>query len=415
MKGKRQSLEDAIITLKMLLASDEAVEDDFQSWFEERPIIFEALGYKRFLPKPILTTTKGNRIPDFLVQRRDDLWEVFDLKRPDTKILKDRERRRTFYASLEEYYQQCREYADYFVEEVNRADFFDRFGVKVQSAVPSTIVAGRNRGFDRPEAFKILFGRGMKVKIVTYDDVLDHLELYRLSTLGDYEGVRGISIHLVFIAHQPQGSPDNYLLDIGHDEGRNRISIYVRQGSLHFRFVSSDGLTNEFRITPDSSTFGFDELTYLVLEIGFGADASIVSMQINGVYQSLNYLDGLRIEFRPDLVPVVLGSDLRGNAEANFTSIAYIMAKETLGLETRFKVQSDLYERYWKPWLQYKNLPPRSEFIGHKYLYTSNHPNFPNPGQTSDLIQPVAEFQPRLIFGTPGDDQPRPKLPTPNE
>jgi hypothetical protein len=171
-------------------------------------------------------------------------------------------------------------------------------------------------------------------------------------------------------------------------------------------------MRNEFRIIPDSSTFGFDELIYLVLEIGFGTNISIVSVQINGIYQSLNYLDGLRIEFRPDLVPIVLGSDLRGKAEANFTSIAYIMATETLSLETRFKVQSDLYEKYWKPWLQYKTLPPRSEFIGHKFLYTSNHPNFPNPGQTSDLIQPVTEFQPRLVIGAPGEDQLRPEPPT---
>lgn len=96
----RQQLELAISELNRLLADLSNREDKFQKWFEDHPVIFQTLGYQRVISQPNLQVLTKTFIPDFLVQRVDGLWEIFELKRPDTDVLRDMERRQVFMLTL---------------------------------------------------------------------------------------------------------------------------------------------------------------------------------------------------------------------------------------------------------------------------------------------------------------------------
>src|SRR5438132_2049229 len=129
----RQSIENALFQLERLIECDTASEGDFQKWFEHNPVVFDLLGYQKVLPHPRLTDDGAELyVPDFLAQRVDGLWEIVEIKRSDTKVLKDVARRSAFYSAMETYISQCREYAQYFNDKAHRDEFHARYRELIQ-------------------------------------------------------------------------------------------------------------------------------------------------------------------------------------------------------------------------------------------------------------------------------------------
>jgi hypothetical protein len=133
-----ESYEHAMQKLAGLVRQGDFAEAQYQKWFEDNRVIFEIYGCKTVLPHPELVQNRGITpadrsvlIPDFMVERIDGTWEIFEIKRPDTPILKESIRRQTFYASMHEYIQQISEYIEYFDDSNNRADFLKKYGVIV--------------------------------------------------------------------------------------------------------------------------------------------------------------------------------------------------------------------------------------------------------------------------------------------
>lgn len=176
----RGKIENALTDLTLLLEQAVFAEEKYQEWCEKYDI-FEILDYKRTLVKPTLRISKKEfLVPDFMVQGIDDIWEIIDLKRPDTNILKDKSKRTSFYATFEAYYSQCRDYSQFFENERNRVLFEQEHNTKIQKYVTSIIVAGRNNGIDKRKINDFIFDRGSKVKFRTYDDIKNELELIRI-------------------------------------------------------------------------------------------------------------------------------------------------------------------------------------------------------------------------------------------
>ncbi len=153
------------------------------------PVIFECLGYSSYVPHPDLTA--GGVVlytPDFLVQRADNgLWEVFEIKTPDARIIKSKKRRQDFYASLNEYIAQCVEYAEYFDDEAHRVEFAQKHGFEVHKSLQRCLVAGSDDGLDHTRVHALLNQRGHSVQILTYDSLEKALEFYRVRQFGDFE------------------------------------------------------------------------------------------------------------------------------------------------------------------------------------------------------------------------------------
>ncbi len=98
---ERAVVESAITELDELLLADSNNERVFQAWFERHPVVFVSLAFLKSIPHPHILVRKGKElIPDFIVERANRTWVVFEIKTPHAQILRDLERRTTFYAKF---------------------------------------------------------------------------------------------------------------------------------------------------------------------------------------------------------------------------------------------------------------------------------------------------------------------------
>src|SRR3990172_8343536 len=132
---ERAVVESAITDLDELLLADSNYESVFQAWFERHPVVFVSLGFSQFVPHPRILLPSGNElIPDFFAQRANGSWEVFEIKTPQAQVLRDLERRTTFYATFEQYVSQCHEYSESFDEQSTRTAVEAAYGAHIQKS-----------------------------------------------------------------------------------------------------------------------------------------------------------------------------------------------------------------------------------------------------------------------------------------
>jgi hypothetical protein len=88
----RRELELAIVELEKAISSG-ADESVFQTVFEEYEVIRNVLGYRRWIPHPVLRSAEGPLIPDFIAELPTGVWEIVELKLPEARLLLGRTRR----------------------------------------------------------------------------------------------------------------------------------------------------------------------------------------------------------------------------------------------------------------------------------------------------------------------------------
>jgi hypothetical protein len=347
----RKTVEDAILNLERLMLTPGTKEAQYQRWFEEHDFIFDILGYGQAIPQPRLTkqgeiiTYKGKKlIPDFLVQGVDGLWYIFELKRPDTPILKKSKRRPQLRSSMELYVDQCRQYSQYFDDEANRLEFKANYGLEVQKQPLALLIAGNDEGLDKRRLHEILVDRGLKVTVNTYDDIWQRLEFHRAQQFGKYENISGMSFHCNLTLFSMKGEP-NQIIDFGAEEGRNRVSLYVESnGDLCCRIFDALGESYLLRHSKSELAFEYGELVHLSIEIGSGENYSVVSMRLNDTNYSQNTFDNYRIRF--DLIPpqpIWVGSSPRGNVGTNIGISHIFFTARTFKFSEQMIIQELFY------------------------------------------------------------------------
>jgi hypothetical protein len=143
-------------------------------------------------PELQLTGTSVSSLrPDFFVRREDSpLWDIVELKLPQTRLLRGSGDHRGFAATVTRAVDQLRAYYDYFQDDTNRQSFRDKHGLQVYQ--PNLcLVMGRSREFRTPQERRRLqrelIVAGWPVSLATYDDLL-HIGQSRTffaSTHGD--------------------------------------------------------------------------------------------------------------------------------------------------------------------------------------------------------------------------------------
>jgi hypothetical protein len=398
MYKKRQEIEDAISSLREFLLNEDSEEEHFQRWFENNPIAFKALGYKRFIPHPKFKLEgEESLIPDFLVQRPDNIWEIFELKLPKTRILKDKKTRQTFYAPMSEYIQQCIDYSNYFKDSPHRKKFNENEGVDLHYEPNSVLVVGRNEGLERDKVFERLKDRGNRVSLVTYDDIITQLEFYKVQCLEKCEDLNGFSIHLVMLLSKIHNEDKNQLMMIGDDSERNCISIYLNnEGSLCFEVIDSIGTSYSSKVRQSSKTFSYNQVMYCNFELGISDDYSITSIEINGKYYSFNTIDRLEFDFKNSTLPIVLGSSNLTNTSSHFELFEHIIWSKTLNLSDRIVLRQNVFDHFSK--IEFSSRTS-TLFVGKRFLHSNAHPKFEfNPEfKATDLVQSDNNREPNLI------------------
>ncbi len=343
--------------------------------------MFTAYGYQRFLAHPRLEAHDDKLfVPDFLVEDLRGFWQVFELKRPDTPVIKPAERRQTFYAEFEKYLSQCREYAAFFEDRELRTAFNTRCSTAVQKSVPSVIVAGRRSDVDVASVQRLLFDRGSKVDLQTYDDVATRLEFYRAQLFARNENNPGLSIHIVAVlGKQPAG--DNYILDYGLEADRNRVSIYVSpDDTLRFRVIDQAGVAHSTSVNMDMANVLYDVPVYLVFELGFAEEYTFTCIEVNGEYYADRRLDQVVLDSE-SLDWQVMGSDVLGKKLTEFSMIELAVYSRSLAFTEKLRLRGYFFQRYYHCMDGSGVLPARVSFSGNQFLYSSGHPNFLEGGQ----------------------------------
>jgi hypothetical protein len=392
----RQSLEAAISGLRILTGNESALEEEFQEWFERNSVVFHVLRYQRVLSHPRLTESGIERyVLDFLGQRLDKLWEIVEIKRPDTEILKNLQRRTAFYAAMETYVSQCVEYSRYFNDRANRSEFAANYQARVQQQPSAILVAGRSHGLDREKVHQLLMGRTPTVCHQTYDDVLNQLEFQRAKLYSTHENLVGFSIHLVLMLTAPLTPGGGFILDIGTNTERDRLSVSIHSsGSILFTVVDSLGVSHQLSVPPGEETFQYEKTFYLNLEVGCGTKCAVMVAEINGRCCSEQKLSSFPFEVAPPL-PLIVGSDVTGQGESFMRLADSWIYDRTLEFQEKNKLRDHVFRKYKSYMLDSGRNPKSLEFMGRQFLYTKSHPLFSS-------IHGVTEGATDLVQADPG-------------
>jgi hypothetical protein len=387
---ERDDLELALIELDRLIA-DEREEQSFQGWLATRPHIFRGLGYSDFIAHPVLKDDANKElIPDFMAQRTDGLWEIIELKRPDTPILKSPEKRSHFYAHMQEYISQCREYSEYFDDAANRSSFKQRYGKDIQKRPPAIVVAGRNDGLEVFKVHGLLAGITPAIRHQTYDTFSNSLHLSRFNTFGAGENSEGLTIYIRVCVLSRNRDSNPYILDFGVNLDRDRLTIRVPNGKdLLVEIRDSQGQEHDLPIASGDRTFQWDVPFYLGVQVATSGTRSMVLIDLSGSTHSEYRSQGFRLD--PSvLYSMVVGADLNGHGESSMDVFQIIGYDRTLSFQEKVGMREFLS--------QTQPGPARLQFVGHKFSYSAGHARLgsPNAAALTDLVQ--TEDSKRPIF-----------------
>lgn len=166
--------QDQILELEDMINKN-ALEHDFQRFFEINPSFITALGdYKAIHSQLVLKEENGSDlIPDFFLEKIDsNLTDICDLKRANVKLKRIQKNRNRFANSIYEAIAQLSFYRDWFEDKRNRDLFFNN--TKLKSYRPKVIlVIGRNQDYYNDiERIKLEGQIPSWVNIKTYDNIL---------------------------------------------------------------------------------------------------------------------------------------------------------------------------------------------------------------------------------------------------
>ncbi|MBZ0095809.1 MAG: DUF4263 domain-containing protein [Sulfuricella sp.] len=395
----REALEAGIAELTNLLEFPDVGEDEFQSWFERHPVVFDVLGYRRSISHPELTLPGSpTLIPDFIAQRPDGLWEIVELKRPDTAVLKNPERRTAFYSDMNTYVSQCLEYAERCSDSHVAQSLLEAHGFVINAQPESTLISGRSDGLDRLKVHGLLKRFTPKIRHYTFDDVLDALQQHYVSNFSGNTDGPGISIYSCICLLPRTSQSVEFLLDVGHSTSRNRISL-TRFGDTHVTFsvVDDSGLRSSQDINIADHC---DEGQFVCgVHVTHTSTSALVLFEVNGSYVGEYKLaKGSLALIHP--LPSVVAADMEGQHSASMIRGTHMVRDPALTVVEREMVRKYLFNTIWPTCDEAVPRPAYGlRFSEGQFMYTEGHPlldaAYP---RTTNLVQRVDERRPTLTY-----------------
>ena len=357
----------------------------FDTWFRENPLIFEVLGYQRWIPRPRLVLGEGKALePDFLVQDFAGVWTIFEIKRADTVVLKNPDRRTDLRSEYSTYVEQCCEYSDFFLDSANRQQVKKSYQIDVQRLVPAVLVASVDESTDGGVLREKLVGRGNRVSAQTYTAIAETLsrELDRTTA----ESRPGLSVCMLLAL--PTSNKRQVFFDFGVDRNRNRLTIGLENGFFLFTLLDAEGQKQQERVRrPVVVDFAnASGLTLLEVEAGARGDKLNLAAFVNRRSVVSKEIAGSTIQSSELLDHCVLGSDLTETVHANFGVIDIVVYPRTLNWRERLQLRQhlqELYRYYLSPLARIA--PAVVAFCGLKrmtYTKSSERRPIPEPGYT---------------------------------
>jgi hypothetical protein len=348
----RTRLEHAITELRQLLRAGVSPEKRFQRFFEANPVIFQVLGYAEAYPKPHLPLSDGGYLePDFVLKRPDGLFEIFELKTPQEKLVVVKRHRDKFREPISEYVSQAHTYSDYFDDSANRERVKDELGFDIQKSPDMTIVAGRDAHVDKKLLYLLVRRQSGALRLLTYDDLLSWLIFHHTALYGDTESLNGASWHAILTLYAVKVPRRQYIFDAGDSLSRNRWSVYVDEnGRLTFGILDRNGHGRTASIASDTRDFTLGFRHYICCE--FGSSDSYAIMQIlvdNRIAETQESASPLLVSSGLDFSRRVIGADLEGKNHGTFDMAGLAIYKSTLTFDERQGLAKAIFDEFFSP------------------------------------------------------------------
>ena len=381
-----QKFTSMLYSLNKILSKETSTEHDFQMWFENNPEIFRLLNYSEYIPHPeiISTKTENKYIPDFLAKRLTGIWEIFELKKHNTKILKPKGRRVTFYSEFETYVSQCREYSELCETETNINILKDKYNVCIQKPIPSTMIAGQDFYVKKSQVHKLLSDRVSKVQLLTYDDIKNTI-ISSIRLHDSYlKNLPGITLSLVCELIPNDLIKQQYFYDFGIELQKDRISIGIEnQKKIFIRVFASNGKMHETTFLMTNEEIDLFKKFHLHAEIGFSDESLYLTIFINGRLFKHNKLDKCKIKTEV-FYYWVIGSDINAKENSSMSLYESLIYCRTLSFFEREKIFKFINCIYFNK--NNKDTLNKVTFEGLKFYHIKDHPNFtPNKASVNSL------------------------------
>lgn len=368
-KKRKNDLESAILSLKNLLEKKENREVKYQKLFKKCPIIFDSLGYKNywaFTKKsknslPIDKSTGKKPEPDFIVERKDGLFEIFELKTPISKriLVSSNKYRERFTSEVSSYISQVIDYNKYFANSVNRDKVNKMLGIDLQENLNAKIVIGLSKDLNLKKIDEQVKAYIHRIEIIPFDNILDQIVESYSNEFGSYEDVPGISFHNIVRFHRYIKANKNYFLVIG-DKSSDYISIFIEDGELNVVFKPKNSRQHIKSISKIEGLF-LSKWIYFSFELGTKNKTLFFSISLNGKEISREeetFEEKVNINFNSFL----LGCNIDKNEFGFFDDYEKCLYSRTLKLEERYKLFKYFYKRM-------KKIKQFIQFDGNKFMY----------------------------------------------
>lgn len=386
-RGKRKiNLEKAIISLRNLLEGKQNNEKRYQVFFGKNPIVFDVLGYKNFwaftkesknsLPMDRFTGKKPE--PDFIVERKDGLFEIFELKTPVSKniLVTSNKYRERFTSEVSSYISQTIDYHNYFKNPLNRSKVNKMLGVNIQENLNIKIIIGLRKDLYFKEIDKHIKSYSCRIEITPFDNILDQLIESYGKEFGYYEDLLGISFHSIVRFHDSSKTGKKYFFVVG-DKNADNISIFMENNELYVEFKPKKGRIY-IRSISNIKNLLLSKWSYFSFELGIKDKTIFFSINLNNKEisrEETTFENKININFNN----CVLGCSINQKNFGFFDDYEKCVYSRTLKVEEKYQLFKYLSKRI-------KKIKQFIQFDGSKFMYRDS--------ETGNFIQNDPKYKP---------------------
>lgn len=192
----------------------------------------------------------------------------------------------------------------------------------------------------------------------------------RVLNLSRFQNSPGLSFHMALTLLPGAAEQDLFILDIGIDEKRDRLSIYLdTRQELCFRLIDHSGRSHIVRAGSHDCAFRYGSPSYLSFQIAFSDQEVLLHLDTGGWSMAKIHTRG-QIILDPAKVSYVLGSDVTGHALTHMSVMEWCVYSRYLEEQ-----ESEKLRNYFENIIQQD---PKGSvyFEGNQFLHSHDHPNF---------------------------------------
>jgi hypothetical protein len=191
--------------------------------------------------------------------------------------------------------------------------------------------------------------------------------------IKDFENKPGLSVHLCAALLPIDGDNVNYVLDIGIERNRNRLSLFIDSTHhLTLRFIDSFGV--ESKIRGAHCRWLYNRPSYLYLEVS-STEAAVLLTLSTELWDYARKVSVSELDLE-DMLHFVLGSDVSGSAKTHLMMYEKVVCQRMLTESERDQMRDYFYRNIADGKYQ-QGIYFKSDDKNNKFLHSSGHPNFP--------------------------------------